>query len=145
MWDGRTKIYMANILQVIFWLLLVLTVVIGLFSKNAAGQPLTVMQWVLVIIVPASGLLVKTWQLQQSFLFTGREREKLDSEILDHVETYKQNRQPVAAARLRSFQDKIYKTRLENCIVPDWLHGLLQKGLQNKTVKSTEMIVNEIK
>jgi|GEM_PF-6768341 len=143
MWDGQARSYVARMLQWIFWLLLGLTLVIGFFTKNE-GASLTVMEWTLYIIVPASSLLLKTWQLQQSFHITGKERETLDSNILEEIETYKKNLQPIAPERLRLFQDKIYKTRLENCIVPDWLHNQLQKGLQPTAKKSTEMIVKEI-
>lgn len=144
MWDWRSRSYVARMLSWIFWLLLLITVTIGLLSKNVEGQPLTVLEWLLYIIVPASSLLLKTWQLQQSFHFTGKTREALDSEILQDIAAHIKNRQPISMERLRLFQDKIHRTRLENCIVPDWLHTMLQKGLQIKTIKSTEMIVKEI-
>jgi len=143
-WDWRTKNYIASRLTYLLFILIVLVFIIGIFSKDSASQALNARQLVLSIIVPASALIFKTWQLRQSFYETGKARQSLDEEIMQEIEKFKKIRQPILPDRLRIFQDKIYKTRLENCIVPDWLHERLQVGLQKNTTKSTEMIVTEI-
>ncbi len=143
-WDWRARNYVARRLSYFLYFLVVLVFVIGILFKNSAGVPVNVWEWLLFVIVPASALLFKTYQLQQSFQEVGKGRQDLDGEITQEIESFIHTHVPIHAERLRWFQNKIYQSRLENCIVPDWLHRILQKGFQPQTTKSTEMLVKEI-
>jgi hypothetical protein len=143
-WDWRARLFTAKRLEWIFWGLVVLIVSIGLFIKTPDGNMLSVFDWFSTIVVPSSGLIIATLKMWRSFLTVGKEREKLTGEIEQEIETYKNNHVAIDPKKLRVFQDKIYKTRIETCIVPDWLNKYLQKGFQTQTTKATEMFVEEI-
>jgi hypothetical protein len=140
-WDWRSKRYMAKRLEIVFWAVIIIALSMGLFSKNADGEPLTMFDWFKTIIPPALGLIVATWKIWRAFLSVGKEREKLTIEIEEDLRAKKS----VDESHLRSYQDRIFKTRTENCFMPDWLHKKLQKGFQEQTTRATEMFIEELK
>jgi len=140
-WDWQAKKYMARRLEIIFWVVIVIAVGIGLFSKNSDGLSLSMFDWTKTIVPPALGLVIATWKIWRAFLSVGKEREKLTTEIEEDLRAKK----TVDTTRLRGYQDRIFKTRTENCFMPDWLHRKLQKGFQEQTTQATKMFVEELK
>lgn len=139
-WDWQLKKYMTGVLFKLLVLECLALILWGLLTPE-----LLFCNWLLFMLVPASGLLVETWKLWQGFKNVAGERESLNSEIEVELEVWKKTKTPIPDERLRLLQDKMLKSRLENTLVPDRIYQALQTGYQQRTVAATAEIVNGLK
>lgn len=134
-WDWHLKLRTARILAVSAAVILILTILCGLFRKMQLND------WLLNVLSLVAVFLYVILQFAYSIAKIGESQRMIEEEINANIEAFKTANTVVGEQTLRLYQDRIFKNRTENYMAPDLLYKISKIGVQTRTTTSSDEII----
>lgn len=142
LWDLELKKLFLGIIKIAFVCVIVLLVAYGFYM----GDGYSVRDWALKIVSPCSYFFMILYGQYQGFSNVARNQEALMKEIENEIKISREQRKIpfIASGRLRLMQDTVFEIRKSNTLVPDWLYHFLRKKHQDRTLRGTKEIIEDL-
>ena len=137
-WDSRLKKHAANFFIYVALIFLALPLIYALFQTNDF--------WKLFkdYITPFLPCILLFLQLFYSFNKSAEGLKSVENKIMTLLDGFKNNKTAISADELRVIQNKLFRSRNENTLVPDWLYNWFQNTFDKSTLIASKEIVSDL-